>query len=280
MRRRSFRPAAAGLLLGALGWPCLGVIAGFGLIAGCDQAPGLPADPGAPPTLSGFSVTPDAVRFEDAQSGDSARIELDIRFDVGGEVASVAFAVSPQFADACVVGSVPRPPVAEGVAEVGPGAVVFRPTFAVARDEVGLFDVTVAAFDAEGRRSNRGVTVVRLTADPLGPPALTDVILPATVALPASGNRQFTIAATVADPDGARDVARVEVELFGQTFPLTDDGESGDGEPCDGRFGLTLQLSAATDLSDLAGVQPVEIRVADRAGNVAAESREITFTAP
>ena len=272
MRRRSSRPAAAGLLLGALGLTAL--------TAGCDQAPGLPDPPGIPPGLSAFSVSPDTVRFADVQDGDSARVQLDIRFDAAGSVASAAFAVTPQFADACVAGSAPRPPVAQGTVEVSEaGSVIFRPEFAVARDEVGLFDVTVAVFDADGNRSNRGVTIVPVVADPLGPPQLSDVTLP-TVPLPETGVRAFTIAATVSDPDGARDIARVEVELTelpGNVFPLSDDGESGDGEPCDGRYALTLQVGAD---SGLEGVQPVEVRVTDRAGNTATETGQITFLAP
>ena len=270
--RRRFRPAAAGLLLGALGLPAL--------VAGCDQAPGLPEPPGIPPGLAAFSVTPDTVRFEGVQDGDSARVQIEIRFDAIGSVAAAAFAVTPQFADACVAGSAPRPPVIEGNAEVsGPGSVVFTPEFAVARDEIGLFDVTVAVFDADGRRSNRGVTIVPVVADPLGPPTLADASLP-TVPLPASGLRAFTIAATVSDPDGARDIARVEVELLdlpGNVFPLLDDGESGDGEACDGRYALTLQVGAD---SGLEGVQPAEVRVTDRAGNTATQTGEITFLAP
>ena len=268
--RRSLCLAAAGLALG------------FGaLLAACDQAPGPPDDPGAPARLSGFAVTPDTVRFEDVQDGDSARVTLDIRFQAEGDVASVVYSVVPQFADACVVGSAPRPAIVSETAEQGPGAASFSPTFAVARDQVGLFDVTVAAFDSEGRRSDaRGVTIVTVTAAPLGPPVLSEALVPSNVELPASGVRQFTVAVTATDPDGPRDLADVTVDLFGQRFDLSDDGESGDGDGCDGRYALTLQLAGGNDFSDLEGEQEVTIRATDRAGNTVTQTETITFTAP
>jgi hypothetical protein len=264
--RRSLRLATAGLALG--------------LLPACDQAPGQPDDPGAPARLSDFSVTPGDVRFDDLQEGDSARVTLDIQFEAEGDVAQVAYAVVPQFAAACVVGSAPRPAIVSETVEQGPGRVRFSPTFAVARDQVGLFDVTVAAFDSEGRRSERGVSVVRVTADPLGPPALSEPLVPSTVALPETGNRQFTVAVTVTDPDGPRDIDGVTMDLFGQRFALLDDGESGDGDGCDGRYALTLQLAAGLDFSDLEGEQEVVLTVTDRAGNTATETATITFTAP
>ncbi len=214
-------------------------------MAGCDSAPG-PVDVGErPPVVSDLSVEPSVV----IPTG--AAIEADVQVswsvsDPDGDVDRVFVLIqSPNPGGAPV-----------GTAEVSgvSGRMQTTVRVSIPAGAVGMYPVTVVASDRRGTMSNR--LIGRLDVDgSSSPPVILDVIAPERVTRPAAGEPPLliTLVAHVTDPDGAANIARVQVVANGTTtLLLCDDGgqgtcngaSSGDETAGDGRFTLTIQLTS------------------------------------
>ncbi|RMF55696.1 MAG: hypothetical protein D6746_13365 [Bacteroidetes bacterium] len=267
-----FARVTAGLVL-------LGVV-----LAGCDTVPG-PRDVGTPPHVFDFSFSPQRIAFEQLPpgqiEGDVARVPLSLRVTVrddDGDLEEVRYLIRPPLSDAEVLDT--------GVmAPVGNGVYAAETQLTLARSAVGTYTVLVVAADAAGHLSNqvRG----ELTFEATGrPPVIEAVEMPERVTRPGPGEEPvlIPIVATVTDPDGLENIARVEMEVVpgGSVFFLCDDGgegacnagaSSGDAEAGDGRFTITIQLTS----DNAPGETTFRFRAIDRSG-LESEPVERTIT--
>ncbi len=255
-----------------------------GVLAGCDSAPGPPSPDQRPPVLFDFDFSPRSVVFEqlppDQVAGDLVRVPLELSVaarDLDGDLESVRFLVQPPFSGTETVAAGEMTPAGEG-------RFTATATVEIPKSDVGVYSVIVFAVDRAGQMSNqaRGTFAFEATGEP---PVIEEVELPERVTRPAPGEDPvlIPIVATVSDPDGLANVARVEMEVVsaGIVLQLCDDGgdgacntgfgSSGDETAGDGRFTLTIQL----DSSNAPGETTFEFRAIDRAG---LESETVTRT--
>ena len=214
---RAFRPFAVVLLL-------------LPLLAGCDDAPGPPTLIGNPPTLSDFQLTP--LEFV-LTGGQTADIPLTFSVAVqnpGGGAVTVRYVVRAQFGNEAL---------AEGDLTPSGGRYTGNATLSLPRGETGLYVVTVAVLGEDGLGNEATALLNFVNGDPQ-PPVIASVEFPPTVTPPA----EFSVVATVSDPDGLSNIARVT--LNPGNFDLLDDGGigsiSGDATADDGRFTVTFQV--------------------------------------
>ena len=263
-------------------WPILRVAAACLtaalVLTACDEVPG-DTDPfAAPPTLSDFQFTP----LEFALDTEAETAQIPIAMDVfvsnpaGGPV-EVRYFVRAEFGSETLL---------EGaLASAGGGRFTGDATLAVPRGETGFYVITVTAANPEGRVGNTVSGLLRFTAQSLGPPVIEAVDFPATVTIPPEGGDPVPvpIVATVTDPDGPRNINRVEIQTLvegvptGPTFQLRDDGgfdsNSGDEAANDGRYTITFQVESTNSPGD----NVFRIRAIDRAGEVS-DPVDITIT--
>lgn len=246
------------------------------LIAGCDSGPG-------PVDLNGHSPVVDDLSFNPAKvfsAGLEETIEADLTVvvdvsDADGDLHTVFFIVQSPVPGADPVGT------AE-LEAAGDGRYSADMTLQLPRGLAGTFPVVAFASDSAGRMSNRavGTLVVEGGSEP---PVITDADVPATITRPAQGEPpvEFTVTATVDDPDGLGNILRVETVVNGATLLLCDDGgtgtcnpgfgPSGDVAAGDGVFSLTLQFESTNEL----GAYEFVFTAFDRAG---LESEPVTRT--
>lgn len=226
------------------------------LIAGCDSGPG-PVDlDGHSPVVDDLSFNP--TKVFSAGMGETIEVELTVVVDASdadGDLETVFFIVQSPVPGADPVGT------AE-LDVTGDGRYSVDMTLLLPRGLEGTFPVLAFASDREGRMSNRAVSTL-IVEGGSEPPVITDVDLPATVTRPAQGEPpvQFTVTATVEDPDGLGNILRVETVVNGATeLLLCDDGgtgtcnsgfgPSGDLVAGDGVYSLTLQIESSNAIGD------------------------------
>ncbi len=249
------------LLLGARAALAL---AGLALLGGCDSATDPQRLGGLPPEVDSLAFSPDSVFFDEVLvGGDSAGIDLSISVraaDPDGPVGRVQYAVNWQYGE-----TVARGPLEEA----GGGRYAAEVPLRLRRDQRGRYTVLVYAVDGDGLLSNQASGTFLLTGTNLGPPVIGEVSAPEEYRPSPSGT--LRIVAAVSDPDGPRDVARVEGAFpVGGTFRLRDDGSpgSGDADDGDGRYTVFFGIDAATP-----GPLPVRLWAVDRDGAVSDTTR-------
>jgi hypothetical protein len=231
-------------------WRLSGLLLFF--MFGCDAAPG-PADlTERPPVVSALEVEPGVI-IPGGTANPGAAIEADVQVswsvsDPDGDVDRVFVLIqSPNPGGAPV-----------GTAEVSgvSGRMQTTVRVSIPAGAVGMYPITVVASDRRGTMSNR--LIGRLEVAGSGaPPVILDVEAPERVVRPAAGEPPvpITLVAHVTDPDGAANIARVQVVANGSaTLLLCDDGgqgicnggfgSSGDETAGDGRYTLTIQLTS------------------------------------
>lgn len=241
--------------------------------AGCDSSTdGQPLDPSAP-EVSDFEFSPSRVVFDEVVENDSANVDLafSIRASDDSEVEQVRYTVVWQFAPP------QTQPAASGNLEPnGDGTYTGSASLRLGRDERGVYSVLVYAEDRDGLLSNQAFGTFTLGGPGLGPPVIEEISGPAEFQLPAAGAPPNTLrlVAAVTDPDGAKNVARVELRPpAGGLITLYDDGRTlGDTEADDGLFTAAFQIAEAEP-----GPQTFVFRAFDRDG-LAGETVPFTVT--
>ncbi|MFN3597514.1 MAG: hypothetical protein ACK41D_09625 [Rubricoccaceae bacterium] len=236
-------------------------------VAACDNAPG-PRDPvGTPPALSGFAAAPLEV-FLDSPAP-FAEVPLALSADVrGGEgVVTVRYLVRYQGTDTLV---------AQGTQPAAAGRTTIDVPLRLPRGAIGDYAITVTTEDAAGRVGDRAAATLRFGATSLGPPVVSQVTVPPRTARPATGQTTLRIIATVDDPDGRANIARVDLRAPGAgnvLAQLSDDGRTaGDQTARDGRYTVALSVTPTT----AAGPYAFEVVARDRAG-LASAPAAVTF---
>ena len=240
---------------------CLALGAALALLAGCDSVTdGQPLD-GRPPEVSDFAFSPDSVHFDDVLVGDSAevRLALSVRAaDPDGQIDRVRFAVEGRFGGTVAGGA---------MEDGGDGTYAATTTLRLGRDQRGRYSVLVYAVDDDGLLSNRAEGIFELAGAGLGPPVIEAIDGPAELRPPGT----LRLVATVSDPDGPKNVARVELRPpVGGVIQLFDDGRAGDAAAGDGRFTISFAVPEAAP-----GPQPFIFRAIDRDGLA---SEDVLFT--
>jgi len=247
------------------------IIALIVFVSACDSAPGT-ADLGASaPIVANLSVTPDLLDL-DALPGAGDVVPVDISFavdasDADGDLETVFLIVRSPFAGQAALAE------AE-IDAVGRSRVETSLTVSIPRATVGSFVVTAFASDEAGRMSNRIFGSIEVTSGSLAP-NIDQIDIPTQITRPGPGEPavSVSIVAHVSDPDGADNVAFVEVIANGiSTLRLCDDGgqgvcnqgfsSSGDATAGDSQFTLTIQL----DSNNAAGQNTFEFTAVDRTG--------------
>lgn len=256
---------------------CAALLGAGLLAAGCDSGPGPEAPDARPPEVSAFDFSPRTVLLDalppDQQAGDRVPVTLTISAearDLDGDLAQVSYVVQAPFAGADPVAAGDLPPTGGN----GFGATI---TVELDKSVVGNYTVLVYGVDEAGHLSNqvRGLLAFVATG---APPVIEAVDLPERVTRPAPGADpvRIPIVATVTDPDGPANIARVEMQVLpsggGAPLLLCDDGGqgtcnqgfagSGDETAGDGRYTITLQVEAA----NAPGTTTFQFQAFDRAG--------------
>ncbi|MEM6784940.1 MAG: hypothetical protein AAF624_14560 [Bacteroidota bacterium] len=168
-------------------------------VAACDSTPGAsPVDQATPPRVSGLTVTPGTVQFEDVAGGEqTATFALTAAVNLEGEASEVRFVVQP-FASFEAAGETVSTPNGSGRIE---GTIEVT----LPRDQAGILSVLAVAVGPEGGTSEARTTV--LVERENNPPSVDLVDGPATFTPP--GILRFEV--NVSDPDGPNDLLKVEV---------------------------------------------------------------------
>ncbi|MEL6614444.1 MAG: hypothetical protein AAFQ43_01825, partial [Bacteroidota bacterium] len=210
-------------------------------LAGCDETPGAPDPFGAPPSITAFAFTPEAVD----DTGSAPEIDLAPVITVSATSGSGDITVRAFVRDVDGVDL-----LAEAEASGGPGTFELRPEVRVPRGAIGDYQVTVTTEDASGRIGDRAAGVIAFSSASLGPPEVTATRAdPATVTAPSSGSTIVTLFAEATDPDGVANLARVELRdpVTGETlFRFSDDGFAPDETAGDGRAAIRLSIGSGT----------------------------------
>lgn len=237
-------------------------------LSGCDQTPGAPDPFGAPPSITAFALTPEAVD----DTGSAPEIDLAPVITVSATGGSGEITVRAFIRD--VDG---EELLAEAEASGGPGTFELRPSVSVPRGAIGDYQVTVTTEDASGRIGDRAAGVISFTSASLGAPVITATSAdPSVVTAPTSGSTTVALFADASDPDGVANLARVELRdtVTGETlFRFVDDGFAPDVTAGDGRFAIRLAIGSGTP----AGTYGFDAVAIDRTGLESAPV-EVTFT--
>ncbi len=119
---------------------------------------------------------------------------------------------------------------------------------------VGKYIIQVQASGDEGLVSNNFALPVSVISSNNRPPIISDLIVPDTMYVPASGSNLYKVSVFVSDADGLASIEAVTFSSYrsngtlADIFTLFDDGATGSGDAVkgDGRYTLTIQLPAGT----------------------------------
>jgi hypothetical protein len=135
----------------------------------------------------------------------------------------------------------------------GDGIYSIETTTAFANWKFGEYHLIVQAYDNRQKQSESIYVILPWAKKNIGQaPQILKVTAPDTVQLPASGDKSFTLAATVIDPDDNRDIKEVIFNTFkpdgspsgGNPFKMYDDGTSGDATANDFIFSLQIFITS------------------------------------
>ncbi len=235
-------------------------------MAGCDSAPGTEDVFQQPPVVSNLVVTPDVVA---ATPGVESQVEVLVSFsatDANDDLEQVFVTVQASASGGA--------PLGQEILPATSGQQQATVLVTLPAGTAGSFPVVVTASDARGAIGNKLVGRLDVTGSN-APPEIVAIDMPDAVQRPAAGQPPVSIpiVATVSDPDGLANIARVEVIVNGGvTLLLCDDGDrgtcnagfgsSGDETRGDGRFTLTIALAA----ENAAGPNSFEFKAVDRTG--------------
>ena len=232
-------------------------------VSACDAGPGTVDLGAAPPRVFDLAFSPDSLNLSDIDPsrivGDSVLVDLDISVsaeDADGDLQEVSFTILPP--------ARVDEPLAAGILTLGTGDrwSVTR-QIALPVGQVGNYVLTVFASDATGLLGNqvRG-TVELAAAQGFGsPPVVEEVVAtPNPLAPPAT----LRVIARVTDEQGLANIVRVEVDIQGVKYTMSDDGESlGDTIAGDGNYTASFSVPGGV----AAGVEPLSVQAFDRNGN-------------
>lgn len=239
----------------------------------CDSAPGPSDSNPRPPVVSDFSYAPQAVLVDQLPPSQivdgKAQVSLSLRVSVrdeDGDLAGVQFLVQAP-------GNTDEPVASGDLQAEGGGVYAITTPLALPIAEVGNYTVVVYATDAAGQLGNEMLGTLSLVAQG-GPPVIEQVEMPDRVQRPAPDQPPvlIPIIATVSDPDGLANIARVAfIPRGGTAIQLCDDGpetacgsvtDSGDAVAGDGRFTIIVQL----ENTNAPGVRTFDFQATDRTG--------------
>jgi hypothetical protein len=226
-------------------------------LSACDAEPGAEPITETAPVVSALSFTPQTLTSADVAEGlVQASVTLQVRVeDTDGDLARLSYLVRSPLPGAEAVASGSFPVSADGLITAD-----FPLTIPAA--EVGAYQVRVYAEDAAGRLSNSAIGTLRVDI-PGSPPRIASFRASPDPFVPGPG-AQLQLTASVEDPDGVANIARVEAFLLGGgTFDLADDGRSlGDGVANDGTYTTTFEVESLAP-----GAYPFYAFATDYAGN-------------
>lgn len=226
---------------------------------GCDAGPGPSAVGNRPPEVSQLVYSPQVVDLDDEATPyvlEDGHVEVPLAIQVEAEdpeggLSHVAYAVQAPGAgsDAVSAGTLARDEqgawAAETVLELPIGA-------------VGTYQLLVFAVDEQGRPGNQVRGSLRFIHTGSPPVIEAVAVEPAVIRPPAT----VRLTATVSDPEGLLNVARVEARGTGGIVRfLRDEGLDGDEGAGDGLFTVRFDVPAAAP-----GIQAYVVRAFDRAG--------------
>jgi len=233
------------------------------VVSACDEGPGT-FDLGAvPPRVFDLSFSPDSLNLASLDPsqivGDSVLVDLDISVsaeDADGDLADVSFTVLPP-------ARTDEPLVLGSLFQQSGNRWATTRRIALPVGQVGNYVLTVFASDASGLLGNqvRG-TVELAAAQGFGsPPVVENVVATPNPLTPPATLR---VVATVSDEQGLANIVRVEIDIQGTKYTMSDDGESlGDSVAGDGKY----TASFSVPLGVPAGVEPLSVQAFDRNGN-------------
>lgn len=245
------------------------------LLGACDSDPLAPDPLARPPFVAELIYTPDVVAVDELPSssrvGESVRIPVTIQVSAGdadGDLSRVSYVIRAPIAQ--------NQPVSAGdLVSQGSGVFGLSKDVLFPAALTGGYVVIVYPVDGRGVLGNEVRGVIELAATG-NPPVIESIEAPDRVVRPAPGQPPVPIVliATVSDPDGLINVARVEMRVNGGALLLLcDDGgqsacnpgfASGDQTAGDGRFTLTLQIESG----NTPGERSLEFKAVDRGGLV------------
>lgn len=226
-----------------------------GSLAACDEVAGPEPIDGSAPALSEFSFAPSQVSFQqlsdDQVVGDSlARIPIALRVhaeDPEGCVDRVGFvfaagmdARGPQITGELEPEDAPSGDCANGWYQT-------TATVDLPRGAVGPYTVRVYAVGDDGTLGDQMQGLFQFALELGKPPVVESVEASADTIRPPA---ELQFVATVSDPDGLENIARVFVGTpdGGEPLPMYDDGVSrGDETADDGRYTATFDVPEETE---------------------------------
>ena len=134
----------------------------------------------------------------------------------------------------------------------------------------GTFSIVLRAIDAAGAESPALVDLLNVRRRGLNlPPAVSNLNAPTTISRNRTPNT-YVLSVQAGDPNCIADLKRVFFNTFlpngnpssGNPFVMRDDGKEGDAIAADGRFALTIQITA----QNATGVYRFEFQAEDKKG--------------
>lgn len=229
-------------------------------LSGCDSTPGPAPVDDRPPVVSNLAYSPQRIDLSEGayQVQDSmVTFPLVVQVTAGdpdGDVSDVVYQLQSVAVQPATLASGPMTPIGEGRYEAS--TPVSLPI-----SQTGNYTLTVYAVDMDGRLGNQVRGSVALVNSSHPPVVVSVEAIPSVIRPPYPID--FTLIATVSDPDGLGNVARVEGHApNGSIFALYDDGVSfGDQVRGDGKYTASFTVDDAAP-----GVQVFTIQAFDRAG--------------
>lgn len=251
-----------------------GVVLAGGLVwwSGCDSAPGPKTLDHRSPVVDELVYTPQHVELEDVPPGQIDDGEVQVMLDL-------SVAVRDPDSDVRTVTYLVKAPlevdqtIASGeLAAAGSDRYEATLTVGLPEGRFGTYTVTVFAVDADDQLSNQVQGGITFACSTCTQPVIESVEAIPEVVVPPT---ELTLIATVSDPDGLDNIARVEGRApAGFTFEMFDDGASqGDEVAGDGRFTASFDVDQATP-----GVQTFTFQAFDHGGLASDEvTKDITI---
>ena len=229
------------------------------LLTGCDGIPENSTVSGLPPTLSGFSFSPNFVDLAvaDKNSDGDALVSLSVTVtasDPETDIQEVVLTVASPIANQ-------DPVVTESLLVTTGSEYSINYDMVLPAAELGIYTVRVTAYDSNANLSNQVRGNLLFTSTSGSPPVVTAFeAFPEVVTPPAT----LKMVATVTDPDGIANILSVLITTpNNQELEMFDDGiTSGDDVASDGMYTASFDVPVGVT----PGVQTFSVKAVDRSG--------------